>query len=186
MAIAADAGIAVFATGGIGGVHRGAATSCDESEDLVALGRYPVAVVSAGAKAILDLPKTVERLETLGVPVVGYATDRFTAFYTNRSPVAVAMVAAARWSSIACLQRSRSRRASSSGQWLPRWRARGGAVRAGLRPLRRRWRSSMRATADVFSRPTSPWSSPMRGWPRRSPWPCCGADGWLKGSTWHG
>jgi len=89
MAIAADAGIAVFATGGIGGVHRGATTSFDESEDLSAMSRYPVAVVSAGAKAILDLPKTVERLETLGVPVVGYATDRFTAFYTNRSPVQV-------------------------------------------------------------------------------------------------
>ncbi|MBN2361047.1 MAG: pseudouridine-5'-phosphate glycosidase [Deltaproteobacteria bacterium] len=90
MAIAADAGIAVFATGGIGGVHRGAVASYDESEDLVALSRYPVAVVSAGAKAILDLPRTVERLETLGVPVIGFGTDRFSAFYSNRSPVAVA------------------------------------------------------------------------------------------------
>lgn len=90
MAIAAAAGIRVFATGGLGGVHRGAEQSFDESEDLRALSRYPVAVVSAGAKAILDLPKTLERLETLGVPVVGYGTTRFTAFYTNDSALQVA------------------------------------------------------------------------------------------------
>ncbi len=89
MAIAAAQGIQVFATGGLGGVHRGAAESFDESEDLGALARYRVAVVSAGAKAILDLPKTLERLETLGVPVVGMATDSFTAFYSNDSGLAV-------------------------------------------------------------------------------------------------
>ncbi len=79
--LAALAGIEVLATGGIGGVHRGAAESGDESSDLTALARYPVAVVCAGAKAVLDLARTVERLETLGVPVYGYRTERFPAFY---------------------------------------------------------------------------------------------------------
>jgi len=81
MFVAAQAGIRVFATGGIGGVHRDAAESGDVSADLVALGRFPVAVVCAGAKAILDLPRTVEMLETLGVPVLGFGTDEFPAFY---------------------------------------------------------------------------------------------------------
>lgn len=72
------AGIAVFATGGIGGVHRGGGG--DVSSDLVALARHPVAVVCAGAKAVLDLPRTREALETLGVPVYGWRTDRFPAF----------------------------------------------------------------------------------------------------------
>lgn len=81
--IAARAGIRVFATGGIGGVHRG--DTGDVSHDLVALGRTPIAVVSAGAKAILDLPRTLEMLETLGVMVVGYQTSEFPAFYTRSS-----------------------------------------------------------------------------------------------------
>jgi pseudouridine-5'-phosphate glycosidase len=85
MFVAAQAGIRVFATGGIGGVHRGAAESGDVSADLVALGRFPVAVVCAGAKAILDLPRTVELLETLGVPVLGLGTDEFPAFYRRSS-----------------------------------------------------------------------------------------------------
>lgn len=79
------AGIAVFATGGIGGVHRGAAQSFDISADLLELARTPVIVVSAGAKAILDLPKTLEYLETQGVPVIGYQTRRFPAFYSSDS-----------------------------------------------------------------------------------------------------
>ena len=83
--LAARAGIRVFATGGIGGVHRGDAG--DVSHDLVALARTPVAVVSAGAKAILDLPRTAELLETLGVLVIGYRTDELPAFYTQRSGV---------------------------------------------------------------------------------------------------
>jgi pseudouridine-5'-phosphate glycosidase len=83
--VAAEAGIRVFATGGIGGVHRDAAQSGDVSVDLVALGRFPVAVVCAGAKAILDLPRTVEMLETLGVPVLGFGTDEFPAFYRRSS-----------------------------------------------------------------------------------------------------
>ena len=87
--LAAAAGISVFATGGIGGVHRGAAVSGDVSHDLVALSRHPVVTVSAGAKAFLDLPATLEYLETLGVPVVGWGTDRFPAFYTRDSGVGV-------------------------------------------------------------------------------------------------
>ncbi len=84
--IAADrAGIRVFATGGIGGVHRGAETSFDISADLTELGRTPVTVVAAGAKALLDLPKTLEVLETLGVPVVCYGQDQFPAFWSRES-----------------------------------------------------------------------------------------------------
>ena len=82
------AGIAVFATGGIGGVHRGAEQTFDISTDLEELARTPVAVVCAGAKAILDLPKTLEALETRGVPVAGYGSDRFPAFYTRDSGLA--------------------------------------------------------------------------------------------------
>lgn len=89
MALAHRAGISVFATGGIGGVHRGVTDSADVSADLTALARYPVAVVCAGAKALLDLPKTVEALETRGVPVLGYRTDEFPAFYRRESGLAV-------------------------------------------------------------------------------------------------
>ncbi|MEL6842095.1 MAG: pseudouridine-5'-phosphate glycosidase, partial [Bacteroidota bacterium] len=79
------AGIKVFATGGIGGVHRGASETFDISADLQELAQTPVAVVSAGAKSILDLRLTLEYLETMGVPVVGVGTDEFPAFYTDRS-----------------------------------------------------------------------------------------------------
>jgi len=106
--ICADlAGIRVFATGGIGGVHRGAEQSFDVSADLQELGRTPVAVVCAGAKAILDLPKTLEVLETLGVPVIGYRCDELPAFYSRTSGLSVplrrdsateiARVMAAKW-----------------------------------------------------------------------------------------
>jgi pseudouridine-5'-phosphate glycosidase len=83
------AGIGVFATGGIGGVHRDAHLSGDVSADLTALSRIPVAVVCAGAKAILDLPRTVEMLETLGVPVYGLGTAEFPAFYRRASGLPV-------------------------------------------------------------------------------------------------
>ena len=83
--IAARAGIRVFATGGIGGVHRGVEETLDISADLTELARTPVAVVCAGAKAILDLPRTLEMLETLGVPVVGYGTNELPAFYSRES-----------------------------------------------------------------------------------------------------
>ena len=79
------AGISVFATGGIGGVHRGAETSFDVSADLRELAETPVSVVAAGAKAILDLPKTLEYLETLGVPVIAYGQDDFPAFWSRSS-----------------------------------------------------------------------------------------------------
>jgi pseudouridine-5'-phosphate glycosidase len=79
------AGIRVFVTGGVGGVHRGAATSFDISADLIELSKTPVAVVCAGAKAILDLGLTLEYLETFGVPVIGYRTDRLPAFFTRDS-----------------------------------------------------------------------------------------------------
>ena len=82
-------GLRVFATGGIGGVHRDASESGDVSADLTALSRIPIAVVSAGAKAILDLPRTVEMLETLGVPVFGFGTDEFPAFYRRSSGLPV-------------------------------------------------------------------------------------------------
>jgi pseudouridine-5'-phosphate glycosidase len=89
MAAAHASGIRVFATGGIGGVHRDASESGDISADLTALSRIPIAVVSAGAKAILDLPRTVEMLETLGVPVLGFGTDDFPAFYRRSTGLPV-------------------------------------------------------------------------------------------------
>ena len=103
--LAARAGIRVFATGGIGGVHRGEAL--DISSDLTTLARTPIAIVSAGAKAILDLARTLEVLETLGVLVIGYGTDEFPAFYSRQSglrlehrcdtPAELARIAALRW-----------------------------------------------------------------------------------------
>ena len=89
MIIAAQAGIEVFVTGGIGGVHRGAQESMDISADLQELGKTNVTVVCAGAKAILDLPLTLEYLETMGVPVLGYKTKELPAFYTPNSGLPV-------------------------------------------------------------------------------------------------
>jgi pseudouridine-5'-phosphate glycosidase len=83
--LAARAGITVFATGGLGGVHREARSTWDESADLQSLATTPVAVVCAGVKSILDVPATLERLETLGVPVLGYRTDAFPGFYLTDS-----------------------------------------------------------------------------------------------------
>jgi pseudouridine-5'-phosphate glycosidase len=107
LAIAAAAGIRVFATGGIGGVHRGVAETGDVSADLHALATHQVAVVCAGAKAVLDLPRTVEMLESLGVPVFGLGTDEFPAFYRRASglpvdrrfddPMALARAADTHW-----------------------------------------------------------------------------------------
>jgi pseudouridine-5'-phosphate glycosidase len=87
MRIAELAGIAVFATGGIGGVHRGAAETFDISADLIELAHTPVAVICAGAKSILDIPKTLEYLETQRVPVIVYGADEFPAFYSRASGV---------------------------------------------------------------------------------------------------
>jgi pseudouridylate synthase len=107
MRIAAMAGIRVFATGGIGGVHRGAETTFDISADMMEFAASDVAVVTAGAKAILDLALTLETLETLGVPVIGLGTDEFPAFYSRKSghavpmscktPVEVSAVMRAKW-----------------------------------------------------------------------------------------
>jgi pseudouridine-5'-phosphate glycosidase len=104
--LAARAGIRVFATGGVGGAHRG--DDDDVSNDLELLARTPICVVSAGAKAILDLPRTVERLETLGVLVIGHGTSELPAFYTRTSGIALehradtpdelAAICRARWS----------------------------------------------------------------------------------------
>lgn len=85
IALAAAAGISVMATGGLGGVHRGAERTFDVSADLLALRTYPVAVVAAGVKSVLDIRATLEVLETLGVPVVGWRTTAFPAFYVARS-----------------------------------------------------------------------------------------------------
>jgi pseudouridylate synthase len=84
-ALAARVGIGVFATGGLGGVHRGASDSFDESADLTTLSRTPIVVVCAGVKSILDVPATLERLETLGVTVLGYQSKRFAGFYLSDS-----------------------------------------------------------------------------------------------------
>ena len=89
MLVCARTGIEVFATGGIGGVHRGAAETGDVSSDLTALARFPVAVVCAGAKAVLDLARTIEALESLGVPVYGLGTGDFPAFYVRESGLSV-------------------------------------------------------------------------------------------------
>lgn len=107
MICAHSAGIQVFATGGIGGVHRNGQQTMDISADLPELARTPVIVVCAGAKAILDLPLTMEYLETWGVPVIGYGTDELPAFYTPTSgikletradsPAQVAAIARAKW-----------------------------------------------------------------------------------------
>jgi pseudouridine-5'-phosphate glycosidase len=91
MLAAARAGISVFATGGIGGVHRGAQETFDISADLAEFASTSVLVISAGAKAILDLPRTLEVLESIGVPVVGYGTNEFPAFYSRSSGLPVTL-----------------------------------------------------------------------------------------------
>ncbi|MCL2783300.1 MAG: pseudouridine-5'-phosphate glycosidase [Propionibacteriaceae bacterium] len=83
--LASLAGIEVFATGGLGGVHRGASQTFDESADLPALAQYPIVVVSAGVKSLLDISATLERLETLSIPVVGYRTKAYPGFYVSDS-----------------------------------------------------------------------------------------------------
>ena len=114
MIIAHMAGIKIFATGGIGGVHRGAETTMDISADLEELAQTPVMVVCAGAKSILDLGLTLEYLETHGVPVIGYGTDELPAFYTRRSGFAVDAGLTTR---AACLSPTPSRR---STPWIRR------------------------------------------------------------------
>jgi pseudouridine-5'-phosphate glycosidase len=111
------AGIHIFATGGIGGVHRGAETSFDISADLQELAQTPVTVVGAGAKAILDLPKTFEVLETLGVPVIAYGQDTLPAFWSSETdmPAPLRMDSA---TDIARAQITRSAMGLSGGQFV--------------------------------------------------------------------
>jgi pseudouridine-5'-phosphate glycosidase len=109
------AGIAVFATGGIGGVHRGAETSFDISADLTELARTPVTVVAAGAKAILDLPKTLEVLETQGVPVIAVGQDEFPAFWSRASGLAAPLRIDSA-AGIAAAHRMRARLGLAGGQ----------------------------------------------------------------------
>ncbi len=109
------AGIAVFATGGIGGVHRGAEASFDISADLTELARTPVTVVAAGAKAILDLPKTLEVLETQGVPVIAVGQDEFPAFWSRSSGLAAPLRIDSA-AGIAAAHRMRARLGLAGGQ----------------------------------------------------------------------
>ncbi len=113
------AGIHVFATGGIGGVHRNAETSFDVSADLHELALTPVTVVAAGAKAILDIPKTLEVLETLGVPVIAYGQDEFPAFWSRSS----GLPAPIRLDSAAQIAKAQTARAfkwdCQAGNWWP-------------------------------------------------------------------
>jgi pseudouridine-5'-phosphate glycosidase len=108
VSIAASAGVSVFATGGIGGVHRGAEVTGDVSADLDAIADHPVITVSAGAKAFLDVPRTLEYFETAGVPVLGWRHDWFPAFYTRSSglPVPHRVESA---EEVAAIHRNRSR-----------------------------------------------------------------------------
>lgn len=87
MYLANLAGIKIFVTGGIGGVHRGAETTFDISADLTELSRTPVSVFCAGVKSILDIPKTLEYLETMGVPVISYKSEYFPDFFTSSSGI---------------------------------------------------------------------------------------------------
>ena len=111
VAVAAAGGVSVFATGGIGGVHRGVEVSGDVSADLDAIASHPVVTVSAGAKAFLDLPRTLEYFETVGVPVLGWRHDWFPAFYTRSSGLRVPhRVESA--AEVASVHRNRSRESS--------------------------------------------------------------------------
>ncbi len=110
VSIAAAGGVSVFATGGIGGVHRGAELTGDISADLDAIANYPVVTVSAGAKAFLDLPRTLEYFETIGVPVLGWKHEWFPAFYTRSSGLKVPhQVQSAREVADILLHRSRAK-----------------------------------------------------------------------------
>ena len=156
------AGIAVFATGGIGGVHRGAETSFDISADLRELAETPVTVVAAGAKAILDLPKTLEYLETLGVPVIAFGQDDFPAFWSRSS----GLKAPLRMDSAADIAAAHRMRA-------PPWPARRAT---GRQPDPGRGRDPPRRDHCPISRP--PWPRPRRkaSPPRRSPRSFCSAS----------
>ena len=152
--ICADlANIAVFATGGIGGVHRGAEHSFDVSADLTELSQTPVTVVGAGAKAILDLPKTLELLETLGVPVIGFGTDDFPAFWSRSSglPAPLRMDSAAQ---IAAAHLMRARLGLPGGQLVANpIPAQAEIPRAQIDPI---IADALRDTADASAKDVTP------------------------------
>ena len=114
--LAARAGIRVFATGGLGGVHRGARDTFDESADLGTLARVGICVVCAGVKSILDIPATLERLETLNVTVLGYRTDTFPAFYLTSSGLPLTWRVETPQEVAAVLRRARARRRARRGR----------------------------------------------------------------------
>ena len=141
-ALAHRAGIAVFATGGLGGVHRGAADSFDVSADLGVLAGTPVLVVCAGVKSILDVPATLEYLETLSVPVIGYRTDAFPGFYLSDSgePVTWRVETAAQAAAIVLARRESGHRPRPAWCWPTRCRRIGSSTRrCTTRPWRPGW-----------------------------------------------
>ena len=193
-ALAHRAGIRVFATGGLGGVHRGAAETFDISADLGVLATTPVLVVCAGVKSILDVPATLERLETLSVPVLGYRTDRFPGFYLTDSGSDRAMAGGvggggggrgaragpARHGRCRGRPREPAARGASGRPGPPRPPRRGGAGRAGPGGRPRQGRHARACSSTSTSTPTgracaptSSWSSPTPRWPPRWPsrWP---------------
>ena len=162
MRLAALAGIRVFATGGIGGVHRGAATSFDVSADLTELATTPVAVVSAGIKSILDIGLTLERLETAGVPVVVNGSDEFPSFYSRTSglpaprrldgPVEIARLLHATWDAARAARRCEHRQPDPGRGGDPRRRDRRGHRRGARRARRRRASPGRRSPRSCSAR----------------------------------
>ena len=193
MWIAAQAGISVFATGGIGGVHRGVETTMDVSADLEELAQTNVAVVCAGVKSVLDIPRTLEYLETRGVPVIGYGTDTLPAFYTTTSglavdrridnPAEVARVMSNKWEAglqgglVVAVPVPREDALDAHGTWTAssrkRWRKWMQPASPESTPRRFSWVELPSARrVRVFAR-TSRWPSTTRasplGSPRRTP-----------------
>ena len=198
MRLAALAGIRVFATGGIGGVHRGAATTFDVSADLTELASTPVAVVSAGIKSILDIGLTLERLETAGVPVVVNGSDDFPSFYSRTSglpaprrldgPVEIARLLDATWNLLGLHVGVSIANPIPAEAEIPadeiagviergaRRTRRGRDHRPGGHPVPAR-RGSSSAPADAAWRPTSPSCATTPPRRRRSPSRTPGAGG---------
>ena len=182
MMLAEMAGIRVFATGGIGGVHRGAESTFDISADLQELANTGVAVVCAGAKSLLDIPKTLEYLETMGVPVLGMDTNDFPAFYCRKSGCKVdckvnVKEAAAIHVPHALSSPTPSRRNTS---WTTmRWRR---LLTAPWRPPRRRASTARRPPPSCW--PTSRTTPRECPWPPTSSWPTT-TPGWQPKSPLH-
>ena len=185
MELAAGAGVRVFATGGIGGVHKNYGARWDVSADLAALTRFPVAVVASGVKNLLDVVATREMLETLGVPVIGFGSDRFPAFYRRESEAGVASTPPTSWprswtpnwpgpdggcsSAIPSRPRTKSPRGDgTSGSCRPR-RGRPKAARRAEPSHRPCFRPSTRSPTAQPCGPTWPWFVPMPPW--RPAWP---------------